>query len=811
MNFELMTISALKFLKVFLLILLFLDIKAFAQSKVFKGKVETGKSIALADAYIKIFSPTNSTNPTVTRTSDKNGLFTIDNLGPADYFLIEISHTSTFTYKGRFSFKNTTDSLYVFLLQEKINILNGVDVVGRRPLISRKNDKLIVNVEGNDALQGKNFNQILQYAPGIQVMNNEIFINGVSGVRIYLDGQPLKMTGNALKNYLANINAGELKNIEILGTPSSEFSAEGLGGIININIKKTTVDGITGYLGGQQSFGLGRYPSTSPYANINLKKDKIQLSAKYSYQVRKEYFTDEQFRTLISGTSFSSETERITRGNQTNLNLGLAYDVDARQNISINYNGNYATEKESSLSEALIKNTGPTNTVRSAGQFNNISKVGYHNFGINYRLYTDSLKSRLSVNGDFTTNSKKESSEIESSFRDDLNNLLSDTLYNFIFPSHSRIYTGDIKYLKVFKGGHELNFGGRISKSYINTDNSIELFTGNGFFTDPKSSFNYLYDEMITAGFIEGSGKFLNLNYRLGLRGEATDILTSLHSLGNQMDNQRKYFNIFPSIYFGRDLDQKKYYNLSLTYNRRIARPSYSTLNPYIFYVDNNTISTGNPNLRPSFADNLQLTFTLKNRYNLSLLYSNLSCQIQRIVSVDQSDILYQTWENVGNTRLYNVNLSAPFDITKFWTTNNSLLLQFKQVTGDQYQIQKGTFVFQNSNDFEINKTLSLSLSTYYTPRSIYANTITKGYGDISAGISKKTLKNKLAINVNLEDIFFSSNPHITSYYNNQAITRNPKFQTRKLYFSLRYNFRSGKAFKKSTYEKSSADESGRL
>jgi iron complex outermembrane receptor protein len=811
MNFEPLTMSTLKFIKVFLLILLSLNINAIAQNKTFRGKVEIGKSIALADAYIKIFSPEHPTNPTVVRTSDKNGLFTVDNPGSADYFLIEISHASAYTYKGRFSVKNTTDSLYLFLLEEKINTLNGVDVTGKRPLISRKNDKLIVNVDGNDALQGKNFNQILQYAPGIQVMNNEIFINGVSGVRIYIDGQPIKMTGNALKNYLANINAGELKNIEILGTPSSEFSAEGLGGIININMKKPAVDGITGYVGGQQSFGLGRYPSTSPYANINLKKDKIQLSAKYSYQVRKEYFTDEQFRTLTAGSSLSSETERITKGNQNNLNLGLAYDVDARQNFSLSYNGNFATEKESSLSEALIQNTGTTNTVRSAGQFNNLSRVGYHNFGINYRLYTDSLKSRLSVNGDFTKNSKKESSEIESSSRDYLNNLLSDTLYNFIFPSLSRIYTGDIKYLKVFKGGHELNFGGRISKSYINTDNSVELFTGSGFSTDPKSGFNYVYDELITAGFIEGSGKFLSLNYRLGIRGEATDILTSLNSLGNQKDNERKYFNIFPSIYFGRDFGTKKYYNISMTYNRRIARPSYSTLNPYIFYVDNNTISTGNPNLSPSFADNLQLTFTLKNRYSLSLLYASLSGQIQRIVSVDKSDILYQTWENVGNTRLYNINLSAPFDITKFWTTNNTLLLQYKQVTGDQYQIQKGTFVFQNSNDFEINKTLSLSLSTYYTPRSIYANTITKGYGDISAGISKKMLKNKLAINVNLEDILFSSNPQITSYYNNQTITRNPKFQTRKLYFSLRYNFRSGKAFKKSAYEKSSADESGRL
>lgn len=806
-----MTMFALKFLKLFLLILLLINVKAFSQSKIFKGKVEVGNSIALADANIKIFSPADSTNPMVTKISDKNGLFTIGDLDAVDYFLIEISHTSTYTYKGRVSLKNTADNLYVFLLQEKINVLDGVNITARRPLISRKKDKLIVNVEGNDALQGKNFNQILKYAPGVQVINNEISINGVSGVRIYIDGQPLKMTGNALKIYLENINAAELKNIEIHATPSSEFSAEGLGGIININTKKTTVDGLTGFIGGQQSFGLGRYPSTSPYANINLKKDKIQFSAKYSYQVKKEYFTDEQFRALLAGTSFSSETERITKGNQNNLTLGLAYDLNARQNISINYNGNYATEKESSQSKSLMLNTGLATTVKYAGQFNNLSKIGYHNFGINYLLYTDSLKSRLSVNGDFTTNSKKQSSEIESSSSNEHNSLLSDTLYNFIFPSHSRIYTGDIKYLKIFKGGHELSFGGRLSKSYITTDNSVEHFTNNGFVIDPESSFNYLYDEVITAGFIEGSGQFLNLNYRLGLRGEATEILTSLYSSENKTDNQRKYFNIFPSIYFGRDLDKRKLYNLSLTYNRRVSRPSYSTLNPYIFYVDNNTVSTGNPNLSPSFANNLQLTFTLKNRYSLSLLYSNLNGQIQRIVSTNKSDILYQTWENVGNTRLYNINLSAPFDITKVWTTNNTLLLQYKQVTGDGYQIQKGTFVFQNSNDFEISKTLSLSLSTYYTPRSIYANTITKGYGDISAGIAKKMLKNKVAININVEDILYSSNPQISSYYNNQVVTRNPKFQTRRLYISLRYNFKYGKAFKKNTYEKSSVDESGRL
>lgn len=798
-------------LKFFLLIMLSLNIKVLGQSKPFKGKVEIGKSIALADAYIKIFTPENPAIPTMRLTSDNNGLFTVNDLGSAEYFWVEISHASTYTYKRRFFVKNIKDSIFPFLLREKINTLNEVNVTGRRPLISRKNDKLIVNVDGNHALQGKNFKQILQYAPGIQIMNNEIFINGVSGVKIYIDGQPLRMTGYALNTYLANINASELKNVEILSTPSSEFSAEGLGGIININMKKPAVDGITGYIGGMQSFGLGRYPSTNPYANINVKKEKVQLSTKYTYQIKKEYFTDKQFRTLTTGSSLSSETERITNGNRHSVNLLLAYDVNARQNVNMSYNGSFSTEIESSLSEALKHDSAPTNTVKSAGQFDNLSRVGYHNFGINYRLYTDSLNSKLSIDGDFTTNNKKESSEIASFSRDYLNNLISDTLYNFIFPSSSKIYTGEIKYLKVFKGGHELYFGGRISKSYIDNDNFVKLFTGSGILIDPRSSFNYLYEERVTAGFIEGSGKFLNLNYRLGLRGEATNIITSLHSLGNQTDNQRKYFNIFPSIYLGKDFGTKKHYNVSFTYNRRIARPSYSTLNPYIFYVDNNTISTGNPNLSPSFADNLQLAFTLKNKYSISVLYANLSDQIQRILSVNKLDILYQTWENVGNTRLYNINLSTPFNITKIWSTNNTILLQYKQVTGNQYQIRKGTFVFQNSNDIEINKTLSLSLNAYYTPRSIYANTITGSYGDISAGVSKKMLMNKLAINVNLEDILFSSNPQITSYYNSQAVIRNPKFQTRKLYISLRYNFRSGKAFKKITYEKSSAGESERL
>lgn len=798
-----------KFLSFFLLLISSFNISAVAQSYHFKGKVENSNGKPLSNALIRIYSLNNS-SPISSTTSNKDGLFNLA-VDLNRHYLIEFSHALMVIQKEEISFDGKTDSIKIFTLKEKVNLLNEVAVNGKTPLISRKNDKLIVNVSNNNLLQGKNFNQLIQLAPGVQVINNEILINGVSGVTIYIDDQPLKLSGNALKNYLANTNAADIKNIEIIGSPPAEYAAEGTGGIININLRKPTIDGLTGYLGGTQSFGLGRYPSTNPYVAINLKKKKLQLNARYNYQFRKEYFSDTQKRLLTDQSVLSSATERTTLANQNNLTFGLGYDIDNKQNIGLNYSGNYASEKETSLSNATIVSPNTVTNQFSSGNFKNISKTDYHNFGLNYRFFTDTLKSKLSISGDFTRNLKNEKSEIESTINDFRNNLLSDTLYNYLFPSSSDLYTGEVKYLKVFKSGFELNLGSRLSKASINTDNSVELFQRDSFAEDPQYRFNYLYHELITAGFVEGSGKFLTVNFKVGLRGENTRVETSLNSLNSTSYNRKDYLNLFPSVYLGRDFGDKKYYNVSLSFNRRIARPSYSTLNPYIFYVDNKTISTGNPNLNPSLASNIQLSLTLKNKYNLSLLYSNVSGQIQRIISIDSTDIARQTWQNVGNTRLYNINLSAPFNISKFWTTNNTLLLQYKEINTNEYQVGKGTFVFQNNNEFEITNSLSLSLSTYYTPRSIYANTITKGYGDISAGLVKKMWSNKLLLNINLEDILYSNNPETTSYYNGYIITRHPKFQTRKLYISVRYNFKSGKIFKKNTYEKSSSDESERL
>jgi outer membrane receptor protein involved in Fe transport len=237
----------------------------------------------------------------------------------------------------------------------------------------------------------------------------------------------------------------------------------------------------------------------------------------------------------------------------------------------------------------------------------------------------------------------------------------------------------------------------------------------------PEKDFNYHYSENISAAFIDLSGKLIAMDYRLGIRVENSNVKGRLNALTQDTIHTQNYLNLFPSVFIGKSLDAKGNHYLSLSYHKRINRPGYSLLNPYKYYSNNFSISSGNPNLQPALTDEVELAYTLKSKYYFGLTYRHIKDQINRTSEVDSSStIINYVPKNIGNSANYTFFISAPLQVTSWWRANNNLSLQYIKMSAPEFSIQRGTFNIQNNNEFTVGKTTSMSLALFYNHFALF-------------------------------------------------------------------------------------------
>jgi len=795
----------------FFFIFLFLS-SATAQTSLFKGQVLSEDRMPIPYALVNIFKSDTAKQSILTKFTSEDGSFTLQTDSFNDKYMIQITHLSYETLKEEIDLSKHSDDLKYYYLITKIQKIQEITVIAKAPQVYRDKDKIIMNVQDNPFAAGKTPYSLLQMAPGVLVFNNQISINGVSGTQVYINGKELKLSGTSLQNYLNSLRGSDIKYIEIIAQPSAEYDAESLGGIINIILKKSAWMGTKGYVGYDQSFGFGKYPTYNPYASLNFNNKKLQLSASYAYSNQESFLDMTQDRTLINNGKQSQVTNDKRKSIDNDVNISMSYDISDQQNIGVYYYGSASDYESSSLSQTRMVYPGYTDSSYSKGIFSDRTKTKFHNAGFNYEWITDTLKSKLIIIGDFTYNNADAFSQINSKTFNYSDQLKGDTLYNYVFPNLSKIYTLQGKYKKKYKSGTEFSFGGKLSITDINTDNTFQISQNNNWNNSQENDFNYSYKESISAAFIDLSGTIFSVDFRIGIRGENSYVKGHLDGYNQDSINTQKYFDLFPSIYFGKALDKNGNHHLSLSYNRRIGRPGYSLLNPYKYYNDNYSIASGNPYLHPAYTDVVGLGYTLKNTYYFGLTYTQIKDQINNISKTDSlSAIINYTPENIGSSSIYSFLITAPIQVTKWWSSNNSITLQYKKMIAPQFKIEKGTYTLQSNNEFTLGKSTTLDMGLYYNRRSLYGNTITQPFSNVTIGLTQYLLNNKLILNVDVWDLFYQNNPKMVSYYNNSSIYIDKKFQTRQLNLSAIYTFNVGKLFKTKQIEKSNESEKSRL
>ena len=322
------------------------------------------------------------------------------------------------------------------------------------------------------------------------------------------------------------------------------------------------------------------------------------------------------------------------------------------------------------------------------------------------------------------------------------------------------IYSGRIDYSQPLKNGVKLEAG--LKSSFVETNNVTDFFkTENGnWYIDSTNSSSFKYSENINAAYINLNKQYSKWFVQAGLRLENTSYNGLQMSKLQNSDSSfsRNYTNLFPTALIGYTLNDQNQFSLSV--GRRIDRPVYQNLNPFISFIDKYTYSTGNPFLQPQYSDNIEVSHTYKNILTTTLNYSVITDMINETLRhVDT--VIVRSIGNIGTQYNMGVAVSASIPFTKWYTGifyANLYQNIYKGAIYDEPLNVRATAVSLNiNNQFNFKNAWTAEISGNYTSRNRdEGQAIILPVGQVSAGVSKQLLNNKASIKLSIRDIFYT-------------------------------------------------------
>ena len=664
--------------------------------------------------------------------------------------------------------KLQAESLQVSTLSLKANpqTLKGVQVNATKPFIQHKPGQTVVNVENSSVSAGNSVMEVLEKSPGILVdQDDNISLNGKNGVNILINGRPTHLSSKQLGTMLKGMPASSVSHIELMTQPPAQYSAEGTAGLINIVLKKNTALGVNGSL--TAGVGYGQYLKYNAGGSLNYRNKSFSLYGNYNFDHRKDKFGMDITRdfylpdTKDLQTSLTQESTMKVGGENHTAQLGMDFFLSPRQTLGFVANGTFNSGDFNSHSPVHFLS--PEGTTDSISSSDNHTGYDWNNEGANvhYTLNLDDKGSAISANVDYNRFYQSMPQSIVTQVTDGSGNSLRDPQKRKgEQPNEINIYAAKVDYNGSFKNGFALDAG--LKSSYVHTDNNslFQRYQDGQWTNDPQNTNHFIYKENVNAAYVSLAKKFnKGWSAKAGVRGEQTTIHTEQRTTDSL--NKDDYFELFPNVSVSKTFNPN--HSLSLSYSRRIDRPSYQNLNPFVYYVDEYTYRVGNPYLQPQFVRSVELAYTFKQRYTAVLSYSHTSDIMAMVLKqVDSTHTTIQTQDNISKLDNVTLNLGLPVAITPWWQTYNSIMVFYNRYDGvyNGYPLNKGytTFMINTHQSFILPHSWKAELTGMFRSKTILGPLVAEPMGMVSAGITKSFWDDKASLKLNVQDIFQTLN-----------------------------------------------------
>jgi ferric enterobactin receptor len=789
-----------------LLLIFYGQQQGFAQSsdklKITGKIIDSQTSSPLGYASIRLFRSADSTFVAGAIT-DETGGFVVDIVAGGYYALSEfIGYKPLVTPGVRLTAANAPLNLGTLKVVPSAKTLDEVTVQAEKSSMELSLDKKIFNVGKDLANAGGTAVDILTNVPSVAVdVEGNVSLRGSGNVRILIDGKPSGLVSIKGASGLQQLQGSMIERVEIITNPSARYEAEGMGGVINIVLKKERKEGING------SFDIitGHPTNYGAAANVNYRRKNLNFFINYTVSYRNTPGKNFVYQELYRNDS-TFIMERDMRSNLKGMNNS------ARGGIDFYFN--------------------PKNILTASYTWR--TSKGKRFSTLNYRDYLSNLSNLTTI-----TNRTQDETETEP-------NSEYSVTYKKTFNRKGQEFTADVRYLdnwedsdqyyheNVFKADgspsgippllqRALNYetekqllfqadyvhpfgksgkfeaGARSSSRDMTNDYAVTQQTSDGgWITLPNLTNDFVYEENINAAYGILGNKTGKFSYQAGVRAEWTGVTTELKQ--TKEVNERKYANLFPSVHVTYDFAKQNAFQLS--FSRRVRRPQYNDLTPFATYSDNRNYWSGNPDLNPEFTNAFELghiKYMSKGSLTSSVYYRHTNGKITSIRRVQEDGSSYTRPENLGTEDAYGAEFTSSFTPYQWWKLDGSLNF-FRAITDgtgldENFKSDTYSWFVRAMSRFTLWKSADVQLRGNYEAPQQTPQGRRKALATLDLAATRDILKNNGTLTLSVIDVFNSRRF--------RSITEGPNFyarnssQGRLRQINLTFNYRLHQAKKK--------------
>jgi outer membrane receptor protein involved in Fe transport len=691
--------------------------------------------------------------------ADEKGKFTIEGLADGTYRVqvTFLGYGSSIVDDIKIT-KERNVSLPIIKLSEGANTLGEVTVTGQKALIEEKVDRLVYNAEKDQLAKGGDATDVLRKVPLLQVdLEGNVTVRGSSQIKVLINNKPSTIMASSVADALKQIPADMIKTVEVITSPSAKYDAEGSAGIINIITKKDKLQGYNFNL----DLGAGLRGSNMGL-NGSLRSGKFGLTlggyGRASYNKAETEMTQ---NTILNG--INKTTRQFANADDNRLhgyyNIGMDYDIDKTQTITAGIRYGVRNSGRDQIQTTTLFNN---NVLLSKAIRDINNKDASHNVDVNF----DYLK---------TFGSQREFSIATQYSRNDLiNNFDSDNLNDA-----GAVLT------RLKNVNNNLNQEVTVQADYTTplSTNTIFEIGGKGIFRKVNSDYQYLsakdaiadyaQDLSRPAGILNYAqnvvGTYSTVTYstknKITLKAGARYEYTAIDATQDSKDiNVPAYGTLVPSVNASKTL--KNNATLKIGYNKRIQRPGLQQLNPNYNAVNSQSITVGNPNLKPELTDNVELSISkmIKKTYINASIFGrftdNAINQVRRPLDTVAGAIL-TTYENIGQQRSYGSNFFTNIYLTNTWSINGGFDAYYTFLEGFTTGLDGKSILIKNKgiafsgrlmSQLQLKNGWGLQAFSFMRGRQVDLQGTTGGYGVYSLGARKDFTNKKGSIGMSVEN-----------------------------------------------------------
>ena len=712
----------------------------------YKGRIVDERGNAAEYATIALLSPIDSTI-VGQGVSNENGYFVI----PSNYIKV-LARITYIGYKTVNRIFNNTE-MGIIRLQPKTMTVKGVVVKGKRNTVKVGLNKITVDVAHSYLQYMGKVTDVLGMIPGL-TSDLQLLEGGTP--TFVLNGRPVSMAE------LKAISASQVNKIVVDSNPAVEYSASNKG-VVYITTKTALGNTLSTELSNTSIFARNYVDMANVSINEKYKKVSNILTAGFSYLSTTQI--DKTTETVfLPQKDIESAKERHTIGNARTFEwfYSMNWEISRQQSFGFQYTGNIGNTHIKEPTWQTMNGTEMTFNQKKRG-------ADYlHSASVNYRNEIDSTRT-LSIIADYAQNHSDETG-------------LAATVPAVATASEGKYHIG----------GTRLSYNSR--RKWANVSMGL-------FFSTMNNKGNYAYNadvetydthESLYGAYLSLSRQFSSFYLQGGLRMEADRRKLETGVSGTFTDSTE--WKLFPNLVAKKQLTAKS--SVGLSVGQTIGRPSFSNLNPGLYYYDAISYKVGNPQLKPNVTTNIKLSYNYGNLL-ASVAYNRSKDRIVDLpfwteTSVDNKNIKFMPVnfnksENIVATALYNFSIGpVQVDLT------GSFVQPFVKANylGEEHSWNKASWDINANAQWPLNNHSILVFDAYFDSGGTSTLFDHKSWWTMDLVYILRIMKGKLNLTVAANDIFHTDRANNwTMKYNNIRTTMDTSGDTQRLVVKLSYNF----------------------